>query len=246
MPAGRPAGAAVGELEHERERIDAAAGWRQWSIAGAELRGGLAGRRAATRRARACRRAAASSRCGPVACRSAWLRHQRLRASGAASVQLGASSPRRLCSCQSLLVSCSLCSARVSVDPERDPGAAADLDHEVPAPGRRVVAARRLLQAGGSCQEISCRCSATLRSFVERQARHLLRGQRAADQHARALDQPERLSSARARPGSDSRSLIVCEHITTPTPHCRFRRVSCWCGRPSRGRRSAPATARRG
>ena len=80
-------------------------------------------------------------------------------------------------------------------------------------------------QAGGSCQEISCRCSAALRSFAS--ARRGISSGGSAPQ----ISIPERSINPTAfirscSSGKDKRSLIVCEHITTPTPHCRFNRVS--------------------
>ena len=97
------------------------------------------------------------------------------------------------------------------------PGRPPILIMKFPRPGGASLEAAAA-HAGGSCQEISCRCSATLRSFAK--ARRGISSGGSAPQ----INMPERSISPSAfirscSSGSDRRSLIVCEHITTPTPH---------------------------
>ena len=114
---------------------------------------------------------------------------------------------------------------RCQRDAERDSGAAAEFDHEVPAAGGRVV-----LDGATPGGRVLPGDQLALLGITEvlglRQAGHLL-GWRAPQ-----ISIPERSISPSAfirscSSGSESRSLIVCEHITTPTPHWRFKRVRC-------------------
>ena len=144
---GRPAGAAVGELERERERIERRA------VAPvvdrrARLRGRFPGDARRARAARACRAAAATAPEGRSrACLPGWppLSPPGVRCSRRAAWP---SSPRRLCSCQSLLVSCSRSSALVSVTRNGIPGRPPILIMKFPRPGGASLLAARSTRAG--------------------------------------------------------------------------------------------------